>query len=40
MPKKSDDTKRPGKVDPKTKMKLRDDVQQLIDKNKKNEDKK
>jgi len=40
VPKKSDDTKRSGKVDPKTKMKLRDDVQQLIDKNKKNEDKK
>jgi hypothetical protein len=38
---KSDDVKRPGKVDPKTKMKLRDHVQQLIDKNKnKSDDKK
>ncbi len=32
VPKKSDDVKRPGKVDPKTKMKLRDDVQELIKK--------
>jgi hypothetical protein len=38
--KKSDDLRRPGKVDPTTKMKLRDDVQQIIDKNKKNDDKK
>jgi hypothetical protein len=38
MPKKSDDPKRPGKVDPKTKMKLREGVQQLIDQNKKKSD--
>jgi hypothetical protein len=29
---------RPAKPDPKTKMKLRDDVQQLVDKNKKKTD--
>jgi hypothetical protein len=32
---KADDVARPAKPDPKTKMKLRDDVRQLIDKNKK-----
>jgi hypothetical protein len=40
VPKKSDDLARPGKVDPKTKMKLRDEVQQLIDRNKKNDNEK
>jgi len=38
MPKKSDDPKLPGRVDPKAKMKLRDDVQQLFDENKKKSD--
>jgi hypothetical protein len=38
VPKKSDDPKLPGGVDPKTKMKLRDDVRQLIDENKKKRD--
>lgn len=35
VPKKTEDAARPAKVDPKTKMKLRDDVQQLIDEAKK-----
>jgi hypothetical protein len=38
VPKKTEDAARPAKVDPKTKMKLRDDVQQLIDKAKKKND--
>lgn len=37
--KKSDDLQRPAKVDPRTKMKLRDSVQQLVDKKKGDEKK-
>jgi len=35
---KSEDTKRPAKVDPKSKMKLKDDVVSMIEKKKKNDD--
>ena len=36
--KKSEDAKRPAKVDPKSKMKLKDNVVSMIEKKKKNDD--